>query len=174
MVWCRYSPATAVIPKMSVSRDTTPAWATAWLAVWGWVRSAPPATSPATPTMTSTGPAASSSHGPRMVLSLRNSLAMRVVMAGPSQVGGGRRGGGGRRAPGRRGRAGGRAATPPVAGLGKARLVEYVRHPPVGHAGHLGEDPQVVPGAATRVGAGRLQHRAHGAAGVRQRRVGPP
>src|SRR6266498_2350516 len=84
MVLCRYSPATAVIPKMSVSRDITPACATAWMAVWGWVTSAPPATSPATPTMTSTGPAASSSHGPRMVRSLRNSLAMMVVMAGPS------------------------------------------------------------------------------------------
>src|ERR671910_2297160 len=89
MVLCRYSPATAVIPKMSVSRDIRPACATACMAVRGWVTSAPPATSPATPTMSSTGPAASSSHGPRMVRSLRISLAMRDVMAGPLVIVGG-------------------------------------------------------------------------------------
>src|SRR5918995_2070128 len=88
MVLCRYSPATAVIPKMSERRDTTPACATAWMAVCGRVTSAP-STSPATPTMTSTGPAASSSHGPRMVRSLRISLAMRDVMAGPLVIVGG-------------------------------------------------------------------------------------
>ena len=42
------------------------------------------------------------------------------------------------------------AAHPPVRGLGQAHLVAHLRHPPVRHAGHLGEDPQVVPGATTR------------------------
>src|SRR5215831_3975198 len=71
---CRYSPATARMPKMSVNSAARPTWASALLCMAGSCTLAPDCTSPVTPATTRTGPAASNSHGPRIVLSLRNSL----------------------------------------------------------------------------------------------------
>src|SRR6266568_2852684 len=74
MVLCRYSPATARMPKMSVNSAARPTCASAVLCTAGSCTSPPDSTSPVTPATTSSGPAASSSQGPRTVVSLRNSL----------------------------------------------------------------------------------------------------
>src|SRR5215467_10736512 len=71
---CRYSPATARMPKISVNSAARPTWASALLWMAGSCTLAPDCTSPVTPATTRTGPAPSNSHGPRIVLSLRNSL----------------------------------------------------------------------------------------------------
>src|SRR5579859_7027506 len=74
MVRCRYSPATATMPKTSVSSAASPACARALLWVAGSCRFAPDWTRPEMPATTISGPTASSSHGLRMVVSLRSSL----------------------------------------------------------------------------------------------------
>ncbi len=70
----RYSPATAMRPKISVSTAASPTCASAWRWTAGSCTLPPDSTSPVTPATTISGPAASSSHGPRTVVTLRNSL----------------------------------------------------------------------------------------------------
>src|SRR6266545_349847 len=62
------------MPKMSVSTAARPTCASAWLWTAGSCMFPPDWTRPVTPAATISGPAASSSHGLRIVLSLRNSL----------------------------------------------------------------------------------------------------
>src|SRR5258708_23705388 len=70
----RYSPATARMPKMSVNRAARATCESAVRCTAGSCTLPPDCTRPVIPATTRRGPAASSSHGPRMVRSLRNSL----------------------------------------------------------------------------------------------------
>src|SRR6185369_6146126 len=75
MVRCRYSPATARIPRINEKIDTSPAWAIARWAVTGSVTSTwPPTNRPLTPAMMTSCAAASSRNGLRVVRSLRSSV----------------------------------------------------------------------------------------------------
>src|SRR5579859_2950591 len=89
MVECRYSPATARIPKMRVNTAAKPVCARAARWVPGSWTFPPDSTRPLMPATTSSGPAASSSQGVRIVLSLRNSLRI-SGNTGVSSVRGGR------------------------------------------------------------------------------------
>src|SRR5579859_944365 len=86
MVACRYSPATARMPKIRVNTAASPVCARAARWVPGSCTLPPDSTRPVTPASTSSGPAASSSQGPRTVLSLRNSLRI-TGSIGASSVG---------------------------------------------------------------------------------------
>src|SRR5262245_51674444 len=70
----RYSPATARMPKIRVNTAARPTCPIARLWTAGSCTFAPERTRPVTPATTITGPAASSSHGLRIVASLRNSV----------------------------------------------------------------------------------------------------
>src|SRR6266550_6368424 len=74
MVRCRYSPATARMPKTRVSSAARPTCASAWFCTAGSCTFPPDWTRSVTPARTSSGPAASSSQGPRTVAILRSSL----------------------------------------------------------------------------------------------------
>src|SRR5262245_26274538 len=89
IVPCRYSPATARMPKISVNTAARPTCAIArpWTA--GSCTFPPSETRPVIPATTIAGPAASSSHGLRTVASLRNSVRICVSTAGPSARDGG-------------------------------------------------------------------------------------
>src|SRR4029453_15502223 len=152
MVRCRYSPATAVMPSTKVNRETIPAGVpSAMLVVVAWVGSAPVIMALMPATMM-TCAAASSSHGLRMVRSLRSSLPSRtgIVLrlspcrgipgSGRAGAGGGRRGGGGL---GRRGGGG-------VAGQGEEGRLQ--RGAALGQPGQ--RDALVGGDAADLIGAG--------------------
>src|SRR5262249_3443736 len=82
IVPCRYSPATAKMPKMSVNSAARATCASALLCTAGSCTFPPDWIRPVIPATTRSGPAASSSHGPRTVLSLRHSLRIRGSTAG--------------------------------------------------------------------------------------------
>ena len=95
---CRYSPATAKMPKISVNSAARATCARALPCTAGSCTSPPDWTRPVTPATTSSGPAASSSHGLRTVLSLRNSLRIKcstVALLGSRRPAAGQPGGGG-------------------------------------------------------------------------------
>src|SRR5688500_17858758 len=84
IVLCRYSPATAVMPRTSVKMaEATPACASRPIIAGRGPRSPSATARPETPATMTACWTASSSQGPRTVRSLVNSLRINVVMSGP-------------------------------------------------------------------------------------------
>src|SRR5450631_795069 len=87
MVPREYSPATARMPNTRVKIAASPTCEKALLCRAGSCTFPPEATSPLIPATTISGPSASSSHGARMVRSLRNSVARaRDTWSSPGEV----------------------------------------------------------------------------------------
>lgn len=81
IVLCRYSPATARIPKTSVKIEVRPTCASALLCAAVSSGSSRETTRPLTPAITSRGEAARRSHGLRTVRSFSTSVRIRGCMS---------------------------------------------------------------------------------------------
>src|SRR5215469_10072495 len=171
IVPCRYSPPTARMPKIRVTTAARPTCAIAWLWTAGSCTLAPETARPVTPATTITGPAASSSQGLRMVVSLRNSVRICGSTAGllrsDVDMGDGwmrRRSARHRGQPEERRFQGGRPAEF-VQRPGEAELSRVDDHHVVGGLGHLAEHVAGDNDGAALVGQGAQQPAQPGDAG---------
>ena len=89
IVPCRYSPATARMPNISVNSAARPTCASAVLWVAGSCTLPPDWTRPVTPATTSSGPRPAAARGRGRVLSLRNSLRITGWHSSPPRSGSG-------------------------------------------------------------------------------------